>query len=67
MKDRPVPVEVNALYVIQSDEQPGAFGLSCLYYGKVQVLQADPVVGSVLFRFDASPVCNDRSLVPPGS
>jgi hypothetical protein len=67
IRDEAVPVVTSQLYVVQTGESPGAFGLQCVYYAKVEVLDADPAVGTVIFRFDASPVCNDRSLVPPGS
>lgn len=63
--DRPVPVEVGPIYIVQTGESTGAFGSRCVYYGKVEALDADPVLGTLRFRYDSSPVCNSRDLVPP--
>jgi hypothetical protein len=63
----PVPLRMGSIYVVRTREQPGSFGQVCVFYGKVQPLEIDPVAGTLLFRFDTSPDCNNPRLVPPGS
>jgi hypothetical protein len=60
----PVPVQMGTTYVIRTHEQFGFFGQACVYYGKMTPLDPDPVNGVLRFRFDTSPECNNRSLVP---
>lgn len=64
--DAPVPVEMGPIYIIQTGESTGAFGTRCVYYGKLEALNIDPALGTLVFQYDSNPVCNDRSLVPPG-
>lgn len=61
----PVPIELGAIYVIRTHQQPGAFGQRCNYYGKIEALEADAAEGVLTFLFDVSPECNNRSLIPP--
>ena len=63
--DRPVPAEIGHVYVIRTRQQAGSFGRSCVYYGKFEPLEKDPVQGTLTFVFDVSPVCNSRKLFPP--
>lgn len=63
--DRPVPVEVGQLYVIRTRQTIGNWGSRCVYYGKMEPLTADAELGILTFKYDMSPVCNDRKLVPP--
>lgn len=63
--DLPVPIELGPIYIIQTGEAVGAFGSRCVYYGKVEALEVDPVLGTVRFQYDSNPVCNNRDLVPP--
>jgi len=63
--DRVVPVEVGNLYVVRTRQSIGSWGTRCVYYGKLQPLEADPEAGTLTFVFDVSPVCNDRKLFPP--
>lgn len=63
----PVPLRMGSIYVVRTREQPGSFGQVCVFYGKMQPLEMDPVAGTLLFRFDTSPDCNNPRLVPPGS
>lgn len=65
--DRPVPVELGPVYIVQTDESVGSFGTRCVYYGKLEALDIDPAQGTLVFVFDSNPLCNDRSLVPPGN
>ena len=61
----PVPVEVGNVYIIQTRQQSGYYGQVCVYYGKFEPLEQDPVAGRLTFLFDVSPVCNSRKLYPP--
>jgi len=63
--DRPVPVEVGQLYVIRTRQKIGSWGSRCVYYGKMEPLTADAEAGILTFKYDVSPVCNDRKLIPP--
>ena len=63
--DRAVPVEIGHVYVIRTRQQSGLYGQSCVYYGKFEPLEQDPVAGTLSFLFDVSPVCNNRKLYPP--
>ncbi|MBT8335443.1 MAG: hypothetical protein KJO11_02500 [Gemmatimonadetes bacterium] len=65
VRDRSVPIELGQLYVVRTNQQTGSFGRRCVYYGKLEPLEVDPVGGTLRFRYDASPLCNSRSLVPP--
>lgn len=61
-----VPLEEGRLYVVRTNQQSGSFGRRCTYYGKVEPLEIDVAGGTLRFRFDSSPICNSRELVPPG-
>jgi len=63
--DAAVPVVVGHVYVIRTRARPDFYGRSCVFYGKFQPLEQDPVAGTMSFVFDVSPVCNDRKLYPP--
>ena len=61
----PVPVELGTIYVWRTRQGYGSFGRVCVYYAKMEALAVDPAAGTLQFVFDSSPVCNDRSLIPP--
>lgn len=61
----PVPLALGNVYVIRTRQVPGSFGQSCVYYAKLEPLAIDVDLGRLTFVFDASPVCNDRRLIPP--
>lgn len=61
----PVPVELGTVYVWRSRQNYGYYGMACVYYSKMEPLEMDPVGGTLSFVYDASPACNDRSLIPP--
>jgi len=63
--DEAVPVQVGHVYVVRTREQAGIYGQTCVYYGKFEPLEQDPVEGTLSFVFDVSPVCNSRKLYPP--
>lgn len=64
--DLPVPVEVGPIYIVQTGEATGSFGSRCVYYAKLEALEADVQLGTLRFVYDSNPVCNSRDLVPPG-
>ncbi len=63
--DEPVPIDVGTIYVVRTHQQATAFGSVCVYYGKIEPLEIDVLVGTFRFLHDTSPACNNRSLVPP--
>lgn len=62
----PVPVRIRTIYVIRTRGHSGRFGTRCSYYGKIEPLAIDVASGWLHFRFDVSPACNNRDLIPPG-
>ena len=62
--DVPIRVETSTVYVLRTHQGFDRFGLPCLYYGKFQPIEADPLVGTVRFLYDVSRLCDDRGLVP---
>lgn len=61
----PVPVEMGTIYVIRTNQSLGGFGTRCVYYFKIEPLIIDPEGGTLTFKYDGSPVCNDFKLLPP--
>ena len=61
----PVPVQIGNIYVIRTNRRRSSFGQLCNFYGKVEPLILDEAGGSMTFRYDLSPSCNDLNLVPP--
>ena len=67
VSDRSVPVAVGTIYVVQTNDIPGPFGQTCVYFAKLEPLNVDVERGELTFVFASSPICNDSRLVPPGS
>ncbi len=65
IRTEPVPVEVGKVYVVRTNRRPDQFGQQCTFYGKLEPIEIDVTHGTFRFRFDTSPVCNNRDLVPP--
>jgi hypothetical protein len=63
--DQPVQVSMGTVYIVRTNQYVGSFGTRCVNYGKLEPVAIDAVVGTLSFVFDASPVCNDRKLIPP--
>jgi len=61
-----VPVEMGNVYVIRSGRTVGLYGTYCRYYSKLEPLDIDAANGTLQFRYDSNPGCNDRALVPNG-
>ncbi len=64
--DAAVPIRTRTIYVVRTRGHSGLFGTRCNYYGKIEPLAIDLASGWVHFRFDVSPACNNRDLIPPG-
>lgn len=64
--EQPVPVELGTTYVIRTSEYRDLFGRSCVFYAKLQPLEADVAAGTVRFMTDANPNCRELDLVPGG-
>jgi hypothetical protein len=62
--DSPVPLNMGSTYVIQTRKSRDFYGRSCTFFGKMEPLALDPVLGTVTFQFDVSPECNSRLLYP---
>lgn len=61
----PVKIEVGRLYVVRTIQGLSNFGQVCNFFGKLQPLSIDLAVGTVEFKYDSNPVCNNRELIPP--
>jgi hypothetical protein len=57
----PVPVQLNAVYIVRTDQRPS----DCSHYAKLQPVALDVAAGRLEFMYDLNPLCNDRRLVPP--
>lgn len=62
---QPVALDLSSTYVVRTDTRLSRFGGDCVFYAKLQPLTIDVAEGSLEFVFDASPLCNDRKVVPP--
>lgn len=60
-----VPVQMGTIYVIRTNQSIGGYGTRCVYYYKVEPLVIDADRGTLTFKYDGSPVCNDFKLIPP--
>lgn len=64
VSDAPIPISFEPIYVIRTRLHEGSWRV-CNYYGKIEVLGTDSIIGTVRFQFDVNPICNSRDLVPP--
>lgn len=64
VSDAPIPIRFDPIYVIRTRLHQGTFSV-CNYYGKIEVLATDSIIGTVRFQFDVNRICNSRDLVPP--
>ena len=67
VRDQPVPVVVGDVYVIRTHQEPNNFGQLCIFYAKMEPLVAEAEEGVLEFLIDTNPICNDRTLIAPGS
>ena len=63
-KDQPVLVEMSSVYVLRTHLGQSRFGVACVFYGKLQPLAVEQALGTVVFEYDVSTLCDDRGLVP---
>ena len=63
-RDQPIPIETSSVYVLRTHKGPSRFGVPCVFWGKLQPTQVEPVLGTVEFIYDVSILCDDRGLVP---
>jgi hypothetical protein len=64
--NNPVTMTVGNVYAVRTNRRAGSFGSSCVYYGKLEPVIVNLAAGELDFVYVISPVCNNRSLVPPG-
>ena len=67
VRDELVPVVEGHVYVIRTHQEPNNFGQLCVFYAKMEPKVADVEAGSLEFLVDTNPICNDRTLIAPGS
>ena len=67
VRDQAVPVVVGDVYVIRTHQATNNFGQLCIFYAKMEPLVADVDEGVLEFLIDQNPICNDRTLIAPGS
>ena len=63
-REDPVPVRATDIYVLRTHQTRGFYGMSCVYFGRIQPLEIDVEGGALRFRYDVSPVCNSLRLIP---
>ncbi len=61
----PLTLTTSSVYVVRTHQALGLFGVRCVYFAKFQPLRLDAELGELDILYIASPVCNDRRLVPP--
>jgi hypothetical protein len=59
-----VPLTVGQVLAVRTRRAPCAFSTS-VRYGKIKIVDVNPVAGTVRFAAIVNPFCNDRSLIPP--
>jgi len=64
--DDAVPVRLGSIYVIRTHVGSDQFGLNCFFYAKLEALEVDIQAGTLLFVYDANPLCGDKNLIAPG-
>jgi hypothetical protein len=65
ISEQPIPIDLTTIYVVRTHQHSASYGGTCVYYGKIQPLEVDLEVGTFRFLHDASPDCNNLSLLPP--
>ena len=63
--DTPLPARLGSVYIVRTGSRSQTIGGGCSYYAKLEPLTINVAIGLLEFVFDASPVCNDRRVVPP--
>jgi hypothetical protein len=61
----PVPVEMGNTYVFQTHRSRDQFGQLCRFFAKMEPIELDVQLGTLLFVFDRNPLCEGLDLIPP--
>ncbi|MDT8367725.1 MAG: hypothetical protein RQ745_00855 [Longimicrobiales bacterium] len=64
IRDRRIAVQPGDVFAVRTRELPGLFGETCVFFGKLEVLETDLEERTLRYFLESSPVCNDRNLVP---
>jgi hypothetical protein len=60
-----IALDAGAVYIVRTRTVTDASGNSCHYYGKLEPVEIDAILGTLLFRHLTNPTCNSRGLSPP--
>lgn len=63
--DEAVSLATGSVYVVRTHKGSDQFGFNCLFYAKMQPLEIDIERGTLVFVYDANPLCNDTDLIAP--
>jgi len=63
-KDQPLLIDTGTVYVLRTHQGRSQFGVACVFYGKLQPVAVEHALGTVVFQYDVSTLCDDRGLVP---
>ena len=64
--DDVVSVELGSVYVVRTHTGSDQFGFNCVFYAKMEALAVDLERGTLLFVYDANPLCGGTDLIAPG-
>jgi len=65
-KDQPLLIQPGTVFILRTHVGASQFGVPCAFWGKIETTEVEPVLGTVVFVYDVSPLCDDRGLVPNG-
>jgi hypothetical protein len=60
-----ITLDSGSAYIVRTRTITDGSGNSCHYYGKLEPVELDTLLGTLLFRYLANPNCNSRALVAP--
>jgi hypothetical protein len=63
--DDVVTVNLGSVYVVRTHTGSDQFGFNCVFYAKMEALEVDPERGTLLFVYDANPLCGGTDLIAP--
>jgi len=65
-KDQPLLIQPGTVFILRTHVGASQFGVPCAFWGKIETTEVEPALGTVVFIYDVSPLCDDRGLVPNG-
>ena len=65
-KDQPLLIQPGTVFILRTHVGASQFGVPCAFWGKIETTEVEPALGTVVFIYDVSPLCDDRGLVPTG-